>query len=449
MSTADLETQQTSPALPPTSSPVSTASPRRNARHTKGLSLNFPILLPTNATSQASSPRTASPSQSSARGSPHTKSVSFHAGTEAIPSPGSGNTDFLTLIASQERKVLEIREDLNKAEAELTGLKKQWAIHEATKKREEVKQVRRVPVSLDEVPRSPNHLEGDELEEERRRRRALVEMQPGGRGVPRRQGSQRKVFEGRHTRTLSLLSPTTPRKSQELANIVSDMAEQGSVRSSEDSPTRPEPLTIGQKPSLSRMPTLDGLISPDALQMSASFGKTYKDLAAQHRRSLPPAAVDMMKQGKFVVEGVRDGLWTFFEDIRQATVGDEAIHGASLQQQQRMNGQPSRPTRSKSKSGVKTDAQKKEDSFWKEFGLDTPGKPPGSEQAKKEKEGKSGHVQSKNSTDSQTPPDLLDDLRDDDDWDSWESPSPVVTKGDSKSTCFQARYQARTCHGQS
>lgn len=439
MSEADANAQQTSPVLPAPSSPIRPSSPRRNARHTKGLSLNFPILLPTNTTSQSSSPRTASPSLPSARDSPRPKSVSFVTNAASLPSPGSNNTDFLTLVAAQERKVLEIREELSKAEAELTTLKKQWAIHEANKKREEVKQVRKVPVPLDDVSRSPKQLDEDEVEEDRRRRRALVEMnnnvtQNGSKTGLGRKGSQRKVFEGKHARTLSLLSPTGPRKSQELASGVSNVSEQGSVRSSEDSQSRPQPVPNDRKPSLSRMPTLDGLISPDALQMSASFGKTYKELAAQHRRSLPPAAVDMMKQGKYVVDGVRDGLWTFFEDIRQATVGDEAIHGPSLEQQRRMSGQAGRPSRTKSKSGPKAGIQGKEDSFWKEFGLDTPGKSPPAEPSKQDKEARNGHVQkkpSKDSTDSQNPPDLLDDIKDeDDDWDNWESPSPVLTKRD-------------------
>lgn len=431
MSDADLSTHQISPVLPSPRSAIRASSPRRVARHTKGLSLNFPILLPTHNTSHASSPQTASPQLPSAHGSPRTKAVSFHATHEPVPSPSSSNTDFLTLVAAQERKVLEIREELSKAELELNALKKQWAVHEANKKREEVKQVRRLPVPLDDVSHSPKQLDEEELEEERRRRRALVEMnnnvntQAAGKSGLGRRGSQRKVFEGKHARTLSLLSPVAPRRSPEINGVGGEV----SVRGSEDSQSRPQPLPIDRKPSLSRMPTLDGLVSPDSLQMGGSFGKTYKDLAAHHRRSLPPAAVDMMKQGKFVVEGVRDGLWTFFEDIRQATVGDEAIHGPSLQQQQRMNGQSAGPDRSKSKSGVKTvAAQAKEDSFWGEFGLDTPGKP-------QDKEARNGHVQkkSKDSTDSHSPPDLLDDIQDqDDEWDNWESPSPILNKGDAK-----------------
>lgn len=395
--------------------------------------MSFPILLPTSDSPQASSPRTASPSFPSARASPRTKAVSFHADTGLGISPGHHATDFLTLVATQERKVLEIREELSKAESELDTLKKQWAIHEAHKKRAEVKQVRRVPVSLHDVSHSPKQADEEELEEERRRRRALVEMsnsntQAVDKQILGRKRSQRKVFDGKHARALSLLSPLSPHKSHEPPSVATETSEQSSIRNSEDSQLAPQRPSGDREPSLSRMPTLDGLISPDALQMGSSFGKTYKDLADQHRRSLPPAAVDMMKQGKYVVDGVRDGLWTFFEDIRQATVGDEAIHGASVQQQQRMNGHSTRLNRSKSKSAYKGAAQGKEESFWREFGLDTPGKKP-------DGESRNGHVQqkSKDSTDSHNPPDLLDDIQDhDDDWDHWESPSPVLNKGDAK-----------------
>jgi Domain of unknown function (DUF4048) len=394
-------------------------SPKRNTRHTKGLSLNFPILLPTQHSSTVNSTATASPTNSSTTASPHLKAGSIPSTQDSIQSPIRTSTDFLTLVAAQERKVLELREELAKADAELTALKKQWAIYEAGKKREEVRQVRRMTVPLDEVP-SPVLVDEKDLEEERRRRRALVEMtnntngqaQPTHAKVGRR-GSKR-VFEGRHTRTLSLLSP------------VSAKHPQSEGQSSIDELTLPttEDLASDQDNAspLSRMPTFDGLISPANLQLG--FGKTYKNLAA-HRRSLPPATADLfMKQSKQVVDGVREGLWTFFEDIRQATVGDEAVNGPVTQQRPpKSTRNPSRATRTKtksSKSGSSFDPGSKDDSFWKEFGLDTPRK---AEQPSDET--RNGHAQQKSSTDSQNPPDLLQDIHgeNDDHWDHWESPT--------------------------
>lgn len=461
MADATIDQQQIGPHEPDQTGVEAPSSPRR-PRHGKGLSLNFPILLPTQTTSQNTSPRTSSPTLASGRSSPRSKTVSFHPSPDIAASPTRTNTDFLTLVAAQERKVLELREELNKAEAELSSLKSQWTRHEANKKKEEVRHMRRIPVPLDDVSRSPKPLDEAELEEERKRRKALVELNNNaagqvsrGQGIGRR-GSQRKVFEGRHTRTLSLLSPTTPRKSQDVVNVVAEMAEDSSARTSEDM----GPSELKQKPSLSRMPTLDGLISPQALQMEGqSFGKTYKELAAQHRKSLPPAAVDMMKQGRYVVEGVRDGLWTFWEDIRQATVGDEAVYGPNPSQQQRLHRQPSKKTRTGTMNGdrrgsttSKQHDSRKEESFWKEFGLDTPGKPAGLGQPVERTKsrhtpqpstrGHHAHAQKKSdtsSTDSQNPPDLLADSpassspskeEEDIDWDSWETPSPLTTRRD-------------------
>lgn len=48
---------------------------------------------------------------------------------------------FLTALASQERRVLELKEELHKAETELEKLKRQWTTHEAARKRNELRQL--------------------------------------------------------------------------------------------------------------------------------------------------------------------------------------------------------------------------------------------------------------------------------------------------------------------
>ena len=48
---------------------------------------------------------------------------------------------FLTALASQERRVLELKEELQKAETDLEKLKRQWTTHEAAKKRNELRQI--------------------------------------------------------------------------------------------------------------------------------------------------------------------------------------------------------------------------------------------------------------------------------------------------------------------
>ena len=427
-------------SIPPSPTRTSTANNTTSRRHTKGLSLNFPILLPTSA--QAShlslSPVAGSAVQSpvdSGRSSPSARSATFKIpdtvaeGQDRVNTRGSA--DFLTLLAAQERKVLELKEELQKAEADLLGLKKQWASYEAHKKRDEVKHVKKLhAVALDDV--TSKESTEDEVDEERRRKRALVERShtintTNGNNSSNNMGRRgsKRVFEGGHTRTLSLLSPTSTKPGQ-----LATRRTMNELPHPQGDAVEPSPDSNDDRPSLSRMPTLDGLISGEPLQLG--FGKTYKDLAL-HRRSMPPVAADMfVKQGKQVYDGVREGLWTFFEDIRQATVGEEGIHGPATQQR------PPRPDRKKgsgklsngqrkTRSPESLDQASKEPSFWREFGLDTPHRRAGSNEPATDTNKANGHVQQKSSTDSSNPPSLLPDLNDndeaDDGWDAWDSPA--------------------------
>jgi len=428
--------------------PAIARNPRKTIaqRHAKGLSLNFPILVATAVTAPdglvSPSPTlgSATPIESAAS-SPRPIASPFkresHAATNGAGSQGQtarSSADFLTLLAAQERKVLELKEELQRAEADLVSLKKQWAVYEANKKREEVRHVKRLQaLTLDEVTGRPVDLEDEEAEEERRRRRALVERSNttdtatvgDGSSKLGRKGSQRVFSGSRHTKTLSLLSPTVQKQ----------LAARSAASGAETEDVLTEPLTTSLdaevvKLARTRMPTLDDLVSGDHLQFG--FGRTYKELAA-HRRSLPPMAADLLvKQGKQVVDGVREGFWTFFEDLRQAAVGEEGMNGPVAPQR------PAKPkpksgsvkqvttTRAKIRTAPDTPAateQKKEPSFWKEFGLDTPQRPLNKDRA----EPIGGHVQQKSSTDSTTPPSLLADAHDneqgdDDGWGDWESP---------------------------
>jgi hypothetical protein len=332
-----------------------------------------------------------------------------------------------------------LKEELQKAEADLLGLKKQWAAYEANKKRDEVKHVKKLQaLALDDVDaRDPARSE-DEVDEERRRKRALMgrsqTMNPGtGDGNITRKGSKRVFEGGRHTRTLSLLSPTSAHKPGRLAAA---RPTNETTRTTTDHPPEADSDATEGRLSLSAMPTLDSLVSGDPLMLG--FGKTYKDLAA-HRRSLPPGAAEaLVKQSKQVYDGVREGLWTFFEDIRQATVGEEGINGTAAQQRPpKPPGHPKRVSR-RAPNGAKTTSTAdrargggKGTSFWTEFGLDTPQKPSSTTTPRSRTDRSSGHVQQKSSTDSSNPPSLLPDSQENDDvddaWDAWESPVSART----------------------
>jgi hypothetical protein len=357
--------------------------------HTKKLSLNFPLLLPPHANGALQSPNALTPI-SPARSSPRT------AASPAVEAP-----DFLTLLAGQERKVLELREELGKAETELLALKRQWANFEASKKKSELRQI----AKLQPLPSGTGK---DDSETERERQRILDQTS----GKPRRHTSQRVFSSSRHARQLSLLSPTSGgppvRHSLDSSHSSSQIID----------PERPPP------------PVRTNTIPTPTIESPQTLGQTYRNLAG-NRNSLPPPSTDaIMRQGKQMASDLKDGLWTFFEDIRQATVGEEAITGIqgennrpkmakrssnTLHRKKRFS-KDNHPSPSHMHSHHDMDDQSptsnpsapepKDASFWREFGVETPHKPI-------------------TNTSRQVSDPLLD-LNDDDDeaWDTWESPHP-------------------------
>jgi len=118
----------------------------------------------------------------------------------------------------------------------------------------------------------------------------------------RRPQSHRKVFEGgKHTRALSLLSPST------LGQAKNHVGFDGS-RARKDQTIR---KASGRSATMTEATSIPiGLPSTAAALKS----KGTKD--------------DLVNTGKQLVGDLKEGLWTFIEDIRQATVGDEAINSA-------------------------------------------------------------------------------------------------------------------------
>jgi hypothetical protein len=236
--------------------------------------------------------------------------------TLAIPDARNGPTDtnFLTAIAAQERRVLELKEELQRAETELKKLKKSWANHEVYKKKNDVRMLSKLePVST--APSTPVSHEDEDgsgawLQQEMERRKALLS---GTRT------SSRTVFSGsRHTRTLSLLSPT--RTADGTMPLVKYPPRQDSLKA-----VAKKTSTESQRPPLQHS---------SSLMSGMSSYSTTPDITAEVDRStdieidLTQANVDrevLIKHGKKMATDFKDGLWTFWEDLRQATVGDEAI----------------------------------------------------------------------------------------------------------------------------
>jgi hypothetical protein len=392
------------PQLPVKTASVQDAETRRRTSisdrttHTKKLSLNFPVLLPSHTNGVSQSPNTLTPI-SPARSSPRT-----------IASPAVEAPDFLTLLAGQERKVFELREELSKAETELLALKKQWASFEASKKKSELRQI----AKLQPLPSGAGK---DDSETERERQRILEQTS----GKPRRHTSQRVFSNSRHARQLSLLSPTA--------------SEKPPIRHSLDSSIPPSKTKINE-PSTHSPASEPASVPTPSIESPATLGKTYRDLAS--RNSLPPPSTDaIVRQGKQMASDLKDGLWTFFEDIRQATVGEEAITGI-----QGENGRPKMAKRSsntlhrkkrfsKENSHIHpsthenpeddaatptSNPSSKDTSFWREFGIETPHK----------RSEKHIHDTTNINTNTNTTRQVSDPLLDLDDeaWEAWESPHP-------------------------
>ena len=443
------------PLLPP--------RPNVSARHMKRLTLNFPINPPNVLRSEQSSPSPSltTPATESSQNSLPVRPVST---TPVSSDGGNGSYDLLTAIASQERHILELREELQRAETELTDLKKQWIVTERTRKRTEihyhVESVKSIksPVrdSGDGGLKTPEerNTAGDPIAAQSRisreleRRNSLRAAAASGDISISTNG--RRVFpSSKHTRTLSLLS-----------------LEPGVSFSQPFPQTFPQPPVEPNKlerPQTSRSPraaTLPSVDRSDPTKTTTDSSRpTTEASLIQWQQSMPPPSREaLMRTGKQMASDLKEGLWTFLEDIRQVTVGEEGISGTqsrSIQPASATSRSRARADRSvaPSKSGEQLTPERASDgerstfspdgreasntkpgkdmtpkdievSFWSEFGVDTPG-----QKSKTTKTTKSTPKRRKESDDTNL-------LEVDDSWDMWDTPQPTKmhTPSSSRST---------------
>ncbi|OKL64549.1 hypothetical protein UA08_00488 [Talaromyces atroroseus] len=496
----------TTPELPPPEAAEENrpAAPSRPstaaaARHAKRLTLSFPVAPPLTLRSDQ---QQASPSVVVVAGTPATESPRMIAPGQSIPEalPAGDEpcepADLLTAIASQERKVLELREELQKAEVELASLKKQWVLSERHKKQTEISHraeaMRPLRPSTDELaaeesPRASDTPSSagtttanttpiltpiDTVSAQIRRSKEL-ERRNSIRSTPKGDisvsANGRRVFAGsKHTRTLSLLSPDMgvikppfPMKS-----------ESGQATSPEAQATR--------HPRSATLPSVERAKDSAKSAEESDDPTTHQDASGnQWRRSLPPPSSEaLLRTGRQMASDLREGLWTFLEDIRQATVGEEAISAtrtrtlqapASTTQRSRSGQRSERSVtpvrnrdqqqngafgRTSSSSSLSKEAAKKsgnnisspadiEVSFLSEFGVDTPGQ----KLERKTNPAADNTLNArKESEDSQST--HLDAEEEDDDvdaWGNWDTPQPVKkshTPSSSQSTVTSKNDQS-------
>lgn len=380
------------------------------ARHTKRLTLNFPINIPLDqpisATDSVASPGPMTPvTQSSTRPSP-----AVPAGTPLPFDTEDDGYDFLRAIASQERRVMELREELHRAESELSTIKKQWALSEKSKKRTEINlhaepmlPLRSPELGAPEGSSVSSHrreqsmssvgssaISQDRISRELDRRTSLrAAAAPKGTSIS---ANGRRVFQGSHARTLSLLSPVT-------------------APSSIGGPGPAELDRVGRTPRSATLPSVERN-SVANMGVPTDESDVPDQVLEQWRKTMPippPSREALVRTGKQMASDLREGLWTFFEDIRQATVGEEGINatesrtmspsnslappnsrkreslsaksrsrerlsasGDKLSRSSSSSSSRGRPQAAESTSGKDTAPPDISKSFWHEFGVDSP-----------------------------------------------------------------------------
>jgi hypothetical protein len=360
----------------------------------KRLSLQFPIQPSTGSNSPSYSPR----SRPSSWVAPST-----------VLSPesetGPSETNILAVLAAQERYVLELKEELSKAEADLQLLKKHYATHEANKRRQDVRKVTAlqpvntlIDISSDKEDEDGPHTS---MQREMERRKALHTTT---------KSSQRKVFSGsRHLRTLSLLSPTK------------DNAEQATF------PPFPQPLDIQENESTTPQQEL-----PTRSSTSSDIPRLVADMANTNTERYDMSGLPTIQREQFIRAGtqmatdLKNGLFTFIEDIRQATVGDEAVNGHGEEAgisakdflakgtRKAPNGRPSLNRSASSKKSSQRTASIGDD-FWKENGLSEP------------KNSAMHNRKTHTNKTAQTPQKQSQKVDEEEEWDNWETPNDTFS----------------------
>lgn len=357
----------------------------------KRLSLQFPIQTAAGSNTPSHSPRSRPQSLIAQSNIPS---------PEEIASPSENN--ILAVLAAQERYVLELKDDLNKAEADLVTLKRHWANYEVNKRRNESRKVAQMqPVNtLIDISDDKDDQDGSNtwMQKEMERRKALLNNT---------KSSQRKVFSGsRHLRTLSLLSP--------------DKAY---------APPFPQPSDLQEEETTDKRPEL-----PTRSSTSSDLIRHATNSHVNHERydsgtnmgGMPTIQREqLIRAGTQMATDFKKGFFTFIEDIKQATVGDEALNNedeslmphageASVKGARKAsNGRPSLNRSASSKKSAQRPGSIGDD-FWKENGLSEPKSSP--------MHNKKTHMNKPAQT-----PQKQSRTVEEEEWDNWETPNDAYT----------------------
>ncbi|KAI9816438.1 MAG: hypothetical protein M1826_001828 [Phylliscum demangeonii] len=226
--------------------------------------------------------------------------------TKPMTPAATQSNPFLVALAAQERRVFELREELQRAETDLADLKRQWALREARKKRDDLHHLQRLQPLTTTLAQLEGTAADDESLAAMDTRAPAVHERRNTLGVVGSRPTRRTVIAGqKHTRALSLLSPERLHPPDFLAPTAP----------APDEPVKAKRHSDGSPTTARRMIAVGGAASP-------------KVGVAGVRASAPPPTPSkdaLLRTGRQLAEDFKEGLWMFIEDLRHATVGDESV----------------------------------------------------------------------------------------------------------------------------
>lgn len=197
--------------------------------------------------------------------------------------------------------MLELKEELSKAESELSRMQHLWAVHEGKRKRKEIAMMENLRRSGEFSGASGSNSVNASGDEGARSEEQQLREQIMRRKLAAQKAMNRRSFPGqKHTRTLSLLSP----------QFNKDMA-------SFEQPSTPQEQS---SPAPSDLPSARSSTSDNRPSRVLSF----TDFPLAPKATAAAGQEVILRAGKQIADDFKEGLWTFIEDLRQATVGDEA-----------------------------------------------------------------------------------------------------------------------------
>ncbi|KAK9486935.1 hypothetical protein V1527DRAFT_29763 [Lipomyces starkeyi] len=212
------------------------------------------------------------------------------------------STDFLTLLATKQRRVLELREELSKAEVDLKELQQQWSAHEDRTRRS---------VQLQAVTGLPNGA----------RNRLSFD-------------SSRLGNNGRKTVTAGLASDPS------ITTATDNRREAGTGFGRLLSPSFPFPSPPKTAPSgrpfaprtsslndTASMPASVSTATPGAINYPGINEELEYDFDNNNNVNIPIRADEVIHMGRKLAEGINNHLWNLFDDIKQAAIGEDLSAG--------------------------------------------------------------------------------------------------------------------------